>query len=106
MAGPFFMGKMAGRRNKMNSRRTFLKQANVLTLMGSVLPGAVGSALAAVSSPEAEHRDHQGWKPTWVKQADGKGGWVLRPAQMQFLHYSDGKMPYYDRKFKQLMPFG
>ena len=56
--------------------------------------------------PKTAQGDHQGWKATSIKQSDGKQGWVLRPAQVQFLHYSDGKTPYYDRKFSQLIPFG
>ena len=30
------------------------------------------------------------WKPTWIKQGDGAGGWVLQPARIQFLHYGAG----------------
>ena len=50
--------------------------------------------------------DHVGWKPTWIKQADGNGGWLLRPAQIQFLHYGDGKRPYDDHKSIHFIPFG
>ena len=63
-------------------------------------------AALAIHSVEAASSDHQGWKPAWIKQADGKSGWRLHSAQIQFLHYTDGKKPYYDGKFQQLIPFG
>lgn len=41
-----------------------------------------------------------------MKQGDGHGGWVLRRAEIQFLHCGDGKTPYYDSKGQGLIPFG
>jgi hypothetical protein len=35
------------------------------------------------SAPAAE--DGKGWKPHAVKQGDGHGGWIQRPAELQFL---------------------
>ena len=65
----------------MCNRRTFLKQGSMLAMLESFHHGAIGSAPATASPNEAADHDYQGWKPTWIKQADGKGGWVLRPAQ-------------------------
>jgi hypothetical protein len=32
-----------------------------------------------------------GWKPHTIKQGDGHGGWVERPAEFRFVHKKDGK---------------
>ena len=64
------------------------------------------SAALAIHSVEAASSDHQGWKPAWIKQADGNSRWMLHSAQIGFLHYTDRKTPYYDGKFLQLIPFG
>ena len=90
----------------MNDRRTFLRQAAAVTLLASGRAPRAAWARAAEPASKTAQGDHQGWKATSIKQSDGKQGWVLRPAQVQFLHYSDGKTPYYDRKFSQLIPFG
>lgn len=90
----------------MSDRRTFLKQAGLMMALGSPASRPASAAVAASLSGESSESDHRGWKPTWIKQADGKNGWVLRPAQIQFLHHGDGKLPYFDAKFMQFMPFG
>ena len=90
----------------MSDRRTFLQRAAAAALVASV--GAPRAARAGGAQPvsKAARGHHKGWKPTWIKQSDGKNGWILRPAQLQFLHYSDGKTSYRDNQFRQLMPFG
>lgn len=94
----------------MQNRRTFLKQAGALTTLAPFLlqPGySIQSGAGGKEAiPAAKIPDYLGWKPTWIKQANGKGGWLLHPAQIQFLDYGDGKTPYYDPKFHGLMPFG
>ncbi len=30
-----------------------------------------------------------GWKPHWMTQRDGKGGWKMVPAEIRFVHYAD-----------------
>ena len=67
--------------------------------------GAVARRRVVVEGDvEVAAADRKGWKPTWIKQADGKGGWMLHPAQIQFLHYGEGvsgKTHYHDSKFIQ-----
>ena len=49
--------------------------------------------------------DHLGWKPHWMRQRDGKGGWTMRRAEVQFMHYL-GTVPYYKSEFTWSCPFG
>lgn len=30
-----------------------------------------------------------GWKPHWLTQRDGRGGWTMLPAECRFVHYTD-----------------
>lgn len=30
-----------------------------------------------------------GWKPHWLTQRDGRGGWIMLPAQCRFVHHTD-----------------
>jgi len=53
----------------------------------------------------AGNPDHLGWKPHWMRWRDGNGGWVMRPAQAQFIHWMDGSY-YYQSKFHWVCPFG
>ena len=89
-----------------SDRRTFLQQAAAATLVVSVTSPSLICDRSAESAPKITKGNHEGWKPTWIKQSDGNKGWILRPAQVQFLPYSDGKTPYYNQKLNQLMPFG
>lgn len=49
--------------------------------------------------------EHFGWKPCWLRERDGKGGWILHPAQVQFIHWRPGRR-FWDPKFKLLCPWG
>ena len=93
-----------------SNRRAFLKQAGALTALSSFVNQPLGSmafpSTAAAEQTAAETPEQLGWKPHWIKQGDGKGGWLCRPAQMQFLHAGDGKMSYMDRRFPGFVPFG
>ena len=40
-----------------------------------------------------------------MRQRDGSGGWVLRPAEVQFIHHL-GTIPYYKKGFTWTCPFG
>lgn len=94
----------------MKNRRAFLKQAGALTvlspLMSKSLPSSPVPNPASAATSSGEDQGHLGFKPHWMKQADGKGGWVLRPAEIQLLHWDNGKLAYNDPKFKSFCPFG
>src|SRR4029450_4671677 len=90
----------------MTDRRAFLKRAGAGVILAPWSSKTASAALASRSVPESTSTDHQGWKPAWIKQADGNSRWILHSAQIRFLDYTDGKTPYYDGKFLQLMPFG
>lgn len=94
----------------MSNRRAFLKQASALTVFASGTTALSNSTMAARVDAKATTLDtpaeHLGWKPHWIKQGDGKGGWTLRLAQIQFLHGGDGKTAHDQKGFVQLMPFG
>lgn len=50
---------------------------------------------------------HTGWKPHWMRQRDGQGGWTLRPAQIQFMQMpTDLSMGAHHRDFVKFCPFG
>jgi hypothetical protein len=59
-------------------------------------PAVVVSAALLAGGPMVRGED-PGWKPHAVKQGDGRGGWVLRPAECRFLHRPGGRYT---------MPFG
>ena len=65
----------------MKNRRAFLKQAGALTvlspLMSKSLPSSPVPNPASAATSSGEDQGHLGFKPHWMKQADGKGGWVL-----------------------------
>ena len=49
--------------------------------------------------------DYLGWKPSWLCRRDGKDGWVIHPAQVQFLHWPSD-VPYWHRDFQRIVPYG
>ena len=49
--------------------------------------------------------DHLGWKPGHLLRRDGKGGWRLGSAQVQFVHWPS-KVPYWHPKYQLLVPYG
>ncbi len=72
--------------------------------------------LALLASPSNAESDEaakaleafepHGWKPHILKQGDGKGGWVVRRGQIQFLHYKEGPVPYNRIKGQGVWAFG
>jgi len=48
---------------------------------------------------------HVGWKPSCLLRRDGKGGWTLGSAQVQFVHWPSG-VPYWHPKYQLLVPYG
>jgi len=48
--------------------------------------------------------DHLGWKPGWLHQRDGEGGWTMRPTQLQFVHWMEPR-PYFDAQLL-VVPYG
>ena len=60
----------------MTNRRNFLRTASVL--------------LSPLSVRAATRGDHLGFHGHWIRRGDGKGGWTVHPAEIQFLHHSSG----------------
>lgn len=60
----------------MTNRRVFL--------------GIAGSIVAPWSCLNAAEDDHTGFRGHFVRKGDGKGGWVVQPAEIQFLHEKSG----------------
>jgi len=52
----------------------------------------------------AAQADHLGWKPGWLHQQDGKGGWRVSPTQVQFIHCMEPR-PYFDAQLL-VVPYG
>jgi hypothetical protein len=71
-----------------HNRRTFLREIG-----GGMMLARLSAGFQGVPTG----RDHLGWKPHFLKQGDGRGGWILRPAEIRFLHRSSGEY---------VMPFG
>ncbi len=60
----------------MTSRRAFLT--------------ATGAMMAHVPARAAGTADRAGFHKHWMRRGDGKGGWLSRPAEIQFLHRTPG----------------
>jgi len=90
----------------VSHRSALLNLATLLGVLASVLAGVAGSAMGATPSAEGATADQNGWKPTWIKQADANGGWVLRNALIRFVHFGDGGTSYHDSESIQFIPFG
>ena len=52
----------------------------------------------------AAQPDHLGWKPSWLRRLDGKGGWTVQPTQLQFVHCMEPR-PYFGAQLL-FVPFG
>ena len=52
----------------------------------------------------AEKPDHLGWKPSWLRRRNGKGGWTVQPTQLQFMHWMEPR-PYFAAQLK-VVPYG
>ena len=61
--------------------------------------------MGANGNDAAERADHLGWKPHWMRQRDESGGWVMRPAELQFMHRMEG-VPYYSSEFCWTCAYG
>ena len=48
-------------------------------------------AVAVLATPSASTQAEEslGWKPHFIRQGDGEGGWVLKPAECQVLRYRE-----------------
>ena len=94
----------------MSNRREFLKETGILAGVAPFLTGglraAAGANPSSVAAASEDKSSQLGFKPHWIKQGDGRGGWVLRPAEIQFLHWGDGTVPYYEVKGDGIKPFG
>ena len=51
-----------------------------------------------------EKPDYLGWKPSWLCQRDGKDGWVIHPAQIQFIHWDN--LNYRSPEKQVIVPYG
>jgi len=51
-----------------------------------------------------EKPDYLGWKRGWSHQRDGKRGWRVHPAQVQFVHWDDLK--YWEPEKQVVVPYG
>ena len=52
----------------------------------------------------AEKPDHLGWKPSWLRRLDGKGGWTVQPTQLQFMHWMEPRLNFGSQLL--VVPFG
>jgi hypothetical protein len=79
----------------MASRRGFLKEVGALATLSTlgtsplVLP-ARAEAPGAQASPTKD-REPLGFKPHAIKQVDGRGGWLEREGEYQFMHLRPGR---------------
>lgn len=94
----------------MKSRRSFLKQlgtvAGLSPLMAPLLC-AFPSVEGPIDMTEALRAfEPRGWKPHLLKQGDGKGGWVVRSAEIQFHHSTEGTVPFQRSRGQGIWPFG
>ena len=57
----------------------------------SVLVLVVILAVVVLATPgaSAQPAESLGWKPHFIRQGDGEGGWLLKPAQCQILRYRE-----------------
>jgi len=79
--------------NEMIKRRHFIKSALVAA------PSIVHAATSCDLSPACSAVEHPGLRPHRVMKGDGRGGLVVRPAEIQLLHQlSDSS--------RWIMPFG
>ena len=83
----------------MTTRRAFLKQLGAVSAVSPMM----ARALPARPSPLEEEKmaralkefEPRGWKRHMLVQGDGKEGWVVRMAEIQFHHYTPpGRRPH------------
>jgi len=74
--------------------------------MSTFVCSSAAHAHASEVTSGGEKKEQDGFKPHWMKLADGKEGWVLRPAEMQFLHWDNGTLSYSDPSFRSFGPWG
>ena len=70
----------------MADRRTFLKQ-----LGAGMLLAAPSLSTPLQAAAEQDSNESMGWKPHPLKQGDGRGGWIVRPAEYNLLHRRTGR---------------
>ena len=78
----------------------------LLCVLAALAPCLVETARANDTAEAFKTFEPRGWKPHHLKQADGKGGWVVRPAQIQFHHYKEGPLAYNQIKGQGVWAFG
>lgn len=93
----------------MRNRRTFLQSIGAATFLSTVLGTRTSSNVALGSASTATPGISPGqlnFKPHWIRQRDGRDGWVLRPAEIRYVEYGNGTVPYYKIKGDGTMIFG
>lgn len=94
----------------MNNRRKFLKEVASVAAFSPFFRKSAGASLlglpVATASALSDEWHTLQFKPHWIRQGDGHGGWTLLPAQIRYVEYGDGKVPYYNIKGDGTMIFG
>jgi hypothetical protein len=94
----------------VSNRRAFLKQVGAIAAFYPVLTKSIRASPLSSTGKKTENPSEDwhelGFKPHWIKQGDGRGGWVLRPAEIRFVEYGNGTIPYFDIKGDGTMIFG
>ena len=72
----------------MTSRRTFLKQLGAVSAVSPLMARALPARPSPLEEEEMARAlkefEPRGWKRHMLVQGDGKGGWVVRKAEIQF----------------------
>jgi len=83
----------------MTTRRAFLMQLGAVSavspLMASTLPARPSPREEDEMAQTLKEFEPRGWKRHMLIQGDGKGGWVVRKAEINFHHYTPpGRRPH------------
>lgn len=85
----------------LNNRRAFLKKVTTLPaavqLMSRPRLALQAGSTGSDAAPTTANSLSSGWKRHLFKQDDGRGGWIVRTAEIQYLHRKTGG---------SVMPFG
>jgi len=96
-------------KRRLASRRRFLQRMGAVSLLAPLKPSAFAAPPTdgGISKTEAlKAFEPRGWKPHTLRQGDGKEGWIVRSAEIQFHHYSDGTTPVHPMPGQGIWPFG
>ncbi len=64
--------------------------SKLLSMLICMLVTVVGVCLWTISKDSVQAGEAEGWQESQIKQGDGQGGWILKPAQKQVLKGGGG----------------